>query len=217
MRSSCLHIFWRNLNSNRLCFVLRARRNRYYCKRCTDANQTKDKEERTTVTFSPWDADVLARMDDFVFLEFPFVLTKKAAICKSLVHRLSDDLLEGKGFAATSKSLEKAYSATYLKNYRSYVSLMNSRKAQLKGLFGKDPDVGQISMFGCIEDPAGFNSNHPSAHYLRDIWNKWFYETPVVQVWILFDGCTYSRRPYLSAFDKFAARSRDGTLLLSVH
>ncbi|CAN0599174.1 unnamed protein product, partial [Laminaria digitata] len=87
--------------------------NRYYCKRCTDANQTKEKEERTTITFNSWDADVLARMDDFVSLEFPFVLTKKAAICKNLVHRLSDDLLEGKGFAATSKSLEKAYSATY--------------------------------------------------------------------------------------------------------
>ncbi|CAN0113620.1 unnamed protein product [Laminaria digitata] len=49
---------------------------RYYCKRCTDANQTKEKEERTTITFNSRDADVLARMDAFVSLEFPFVLTK---------------------------------------------------------------------------------------------------------------------------------------------
>ncbi|CAN0495037.1 unnamed protein product, partial [Laminaria digitata] len=143
--------------------------NRYYCKRCTDANQTKEKEERTTITFNSWDAGVLDRMDDFVSLEFPFVLTKKAAIRKNLVHRLSDDLREGKGFAATSKTPEKAYSATYVKHFRSYVSLVNRRKAQLKGVYGKDADVGKIANFGRIGDPLGFNSNYPSAHYLRDI------------------------------------------------
>ncbi|CAN0486499.1 unnamed protein product, partial [Laminaria digitata] len=160
------------------CFALRARVNRYYCKRCTDANQTKGKEERTTVSFNPWDADVLARMDDFVSMEFPFVLTKKAAICKNLVQRLSDDLLEGKGFAATSKSLEKAYSATYVKHLRLYVSLVDRRKAQLKGVYGKDADVGKIPMFGRVGDPEGFNSNYPSVHYLRNVWHKWFFEIP---------------------------------------
>ena len=52
-------------------------------------------------------------MDDFVSKEFPFLLTKKAVIYRTLVNRLADDLLEEKGFSATSKSLEKAYSATY--------------------------------------------------------------------------------------------------------
>ena len=69
----------------------------------------REKEERITVTFNAWDAGVLARMDDFVSLEFPFILTKIAAMCKNLVNRLSDDLLEGKGFAATAKSGEKEY------------------------------------------------------------------------------------------------------------
>ena len=46
--------------------------------------------------------------------KFSFVLTKKDTICRTLVNRLADDLLEGKGFSATSsKSLEKAFSATY--------------------------------------------------------------------------------------------------------
>ena len=63
----------------------------------------------------------LAKMDDLVSMEFPFVLTKKAAISKGVVHRISDDLLEGKGFAATSKSLQKAYKATYMKHFRQYV------------------------------------------------------------------------------------------------
>ena len=150
----------------------------------------REEEERTTVTFNAWDAGVLARMDDFVSMEFPFVLTKKAAISKNLVHRLSDDLLEGKGFAATSKSLDKAYSATYVKHFRSYVSLVDCRQAQLKGIYGQDTDVGDIPMFGPVGDPSGFNSNYPSAHYLRDIWHKWFYEIPVVQVWITLYMCT---------------------------
>ena len=135
-------------------------------------------------------ADVLARMDDFVSLEFPFVLTKKAAICKNLVHRLSDDLLEGKGFTAASKSLEKPCSATYVKHFRSHVSFVNCRKAQLKGVYGKDADVGDIAEFGRIGDPLRFYSNHPSAHHLRDIWHKWFYEIPVVQVWVTLYMCT---------------------------
>ena len=118
------------------------------------------------------------------------VLTKKAATSKNLVHRLSDDLLEGKGFAATSKSLEKAYSATYVKHFRSYVSLVDCRQAQLKGIYGQDTDVGDIPMFGPVGDPSGFNSNYPSAHYLRDIWHKWFYEIPVVQVWVTLYMCT---------------------------
>lgn len=121
-------------------------------------------------------------MDDFVSKEFPFVLTKKAAISMTVVNRLADDLLEGKGFSATSNSLERAYSATYFKLFRSYVSLVNRRVSQLKGLWGQDVDVGPIARFGAIGDPLGFNSSHPSAHYLRDIWHKWFYEIPVLQV-----------------------------------
>ena len=103
---------------------------RYYCKRCTEAIQTKEKEERTAVTFNAWDAAGLAKMDDFVSMELPSVLTKKAAICNSLVYRMLDYLWEGNDFAATSKSLEKAYSATYMKRLRRYVSLGNRRGAQ---------------------------------------------------------------------------------------
>ena len=66
------------------------------------------------------------------------------------------------------------------------MSLVNRRKAQLKGVCGKDADVGKIAEFGRVGDPLGFNSNYPSAHYLRDIWHKWFYEIPVVHIWIIF-------------------------------
>ena len=48
------------------CFGNRYSSVQYYCKRCATANQTREKEERTSTTFNAWDADVLARMDDFV-------------------------------------------------------------------------------------------------------------------------------------------------------
>lgn len=57
-------------------------------------------------------------VDEFVSKKFPFILTKltkRAAISKSIVERLADDLLDDERFEATSKSLEKAYSATYFK------------------------------------------------------------------------------------------------------
>ena len=38
--------------------VLRARGGRYSCKRCTEANQTREMEERTTIAFITWDATV---------------------------------------------------------------------------------------------------------------------------------------------------------------
>ena len=43
------------------------------------------------------------------------------------------------------------------------MSLVNRRKAQLKGVCGKDADVGKIAEFGHIGDSLGFNSNYPSA------------------------------------------------------
>lgn len=54
-----------------------------------------------------------AKMDEFVSKDFPFtLLTKRAAISKSIVERLVDVSLESKEFETTLKSLEKAYSAT---------------------------------------------------------------------------------------------------------
>jgi len=157
-----------------------SRGRRYYCRRCKEANKSRPEKERTTATFNAWDADVLAKMEEFVSKEFPFVLSKKAAISKSIVERLADDLLEGKGFAATAKSLEKAYRTTWMKRVRSYVSLTSLRVKKMRGWAAQIPTIPKFSK---LEDPLGYNSAPPSAHYLRDIWHKWFYETPVVQVW----------------------------------
>lgn len=155
---------------------------RYECKKCTHDNKGRSEDERTTQTFNAWDPGVLARMNDFVSKEFPFVLTKKAAISKSIVDRLADNLLEGKGFAAVSKSLAKAYNARYFSQMRSYVSLAKRGLAKLRGMVGLNADCGVVPKFSGIADPSGYNSSPPSAHYLGDIWSKWFYETPVVQV-----------------------------------
>ena len=87
----------------------------------------------TSTTFNAWDAEVLARMDDFESNEFPFFLTKKAAICRTLVNRLADDLLEGKGFSATSKFLKKAYATT------DFPTSAKGQQMRFLVLFGSDP------------------------------------------------------------------------------
>ncbi|CAB1098485.1 unnamed protein product [Ectocarpus sp. CCAP 1310/34] len=39
-----------------------------------------------------------------------------------------------------------------------------------------------------MTDPLGLNRRHPSAHYLGDIWHKWFYEMPMVKTWVTTDA-----------------------------
>ncbi|CAB1108010.1 unnamed protein product [Ectocarpus sp. CCAP 1310/34] len=144
---------------------------RYECKECTRANkEDRSEDERTTQTFNAWDPAVLARMDDFVSEQFPFVLTKKAAINRTN--------------HTVSKSLAQAYNSRYFSQMRSYVSLAKKGISKYRGLYGQqsNPDVPKFAGTG---DPSGYNSSSPSAHHLADIWNKWFYETPVVQLVML--------------------------------
>jgi len=119
-------------------------------------------------------------MDDFVAKEFPFIVTRVNAISKSLVHRLGDDLVAGKGFSATAKFIRQAYMTTYIHRHRTYVALANLRRQRREALLGVDN--GDSPAFGEFEDRLGFNGSFPSEHYLRDIWHKWFSEIPVVRV-----------------------------------
>lgn len=186
-------VFWAVLHVTngarfQICFVLKAclysalEIGRYTCDQCKAANKGKSPDDptRCTTSFNAWDAGVLAKMDDFVSNEFPFIVTHQNAISKTLVNRLADDLVAGKGFSATSNFIRQAYMTTYMKSHRSYVSLANRRRRQRAVLFGSDD--ADVPRFGEFGDRLGFNSSCPSEHYLRDIWHKWFSEIPVVRV-----------------------------------
>lgn len=121
-------------------------------------------------------------MDAHVANEFPFVLTKKSGLAKSIVSRMADDLLHGKGFSATSKFLKQAYMNTYMKLLRGYVSLVNRRNANVQGMMGGQEGEREMPVFGDFGDRHGFNGTYPSDNYLRSIWHKWFYEIPIMQV-----------------------------------
>lgn len=120
-------------------------------------------------------------MDDYVAKEFPFIVTRVNTISKSLVHRIGDDLVAGKGFSATANFIRQAYMTTYMNQHRKYVALANLRRRRREALF-PGVDNGDFPAFGEFEDRLGFNGSFPSEHYLRDIWHKWFSEIPVVRV-----------------------------------
>ena len=63
-----------------------ARTDRYVCKQCELANKGKSRvhPEWRGQSFNPWDAGVLAKIDDFVAEEFPFIVTMVNAISKTL-------------------------------------------------------------------------------------------------------------------------------------
>ncbi|CAN0457299.1 unnamed protein product, partial [Scytosiphon promiscuus] len=152
---------------------------RYICNNCRADNKGKsaDDPSRCTASFNAWDAGVLTRMDDYVAKEFPFIVTRVNTISKSLVHRLGDDLVAGKGFSATANFIRQAYMTTYINQHRKYVALANLRQRRREALF-PGVDNGDFPAFGEFEDRLGFNGSFPSEHYLRDIWHKWFSEIP---------------------------------------
>ncbi|CAN0432681.1 unnamed protein product, partial [Ectocarpus sp. 12 AP-2014] len=90
---------------------------RYTCSKCSNWNKSngwkKGDKKRRKASFNAWDEGVLARLDDHVSNELPFVLSRKSGVAKSLVARLADDLLNGKGFSATSNFTREAYMNSY--------------------------------------------------------------------------------------------------------
>ena len=53
---------------------------------------------------------------------FPFIVTKRDVIAKTIVNRIPHDTLSGKGFSATAKYIQEAYMNTYVGLLSDYVS-----------------------------------------------------------------------------------------------
>lgn len=160
---------------------------RYTCSKCSSWNKDrgfqKGDKKRRKASFNAWDHGVLARLDSYVANAFPFVLSRKSGVAKTVVARLADDLLNGKGFSATSKFISEAYMNTYMAQHQSYVSLVNRcRRSVSEQLRVAAGEVAGIPPFGGFCDREGFNGATPSDAYLRAVWYTWFYDTPVVQV-----------------------------------
>lgn len=146
---------------------------RYKCIPCESLSRANEKTPKDagyrTYTFHALDEKVLARTDAMVANEFPFILTRKSSMAKTKLTRLAEDLLNGEGFSPTSKFIHQAYSNTYMKLYRSYVSLVNLRLTNINDEFGES---SVVPLFRDIGDTKGFNSCWPSPHYLSDVWSK---------------------------------------------
>ncbi|CAN0349168.1 unnamed protein product [Ectocarpus sp. 12 AP-2014] len=161
---------------------------RYTCNDCSKYNKKNAKgkgdKQRRKASFNAGDPGVLARLDSYVSNAFPFVLTHKSGVAKTVVARLGDDLLNGKGFSATSKFMREAYMNSYMMQYHSYVSLVNRCRRSIGGHFRAAAEEGapDIPTFGGFGDKEGFNGAWPSDQYLRAVWHKWFSDTVVIEV-----------------------------------
>lgn len=87
------------------------------------------------------------------------MLSRKSGVAKTLVARLADDLLNGKGFSATSNFTREAYTNTYMTKYHSYVSLVNRCRKHIEASVFGDATGGEalIATFGDFADGEGFN------------------------------------------------------------
>ncbi|CAM9365309.1 unnamed protein product, partial [Hapterophycus canaliculatus] len=91
--------------------------------------------------------------------------------------------------------------------YHSYVSLVNRCRRSISGQLRVVAGEGSsdIPTFGGFHDRQGFNGAWPSDAYLRSVWHKWFYDTPVIKA----DGIRMTRQDYLQRVGQLV----DGTIL----
>lgn len=82
---------------------------------------------------------------------------------------------------------------SYMAKYHSHVSLVNRyRKSignQLRAAAGGR--TSKIPTFGSFDDKQGFNVAWPSDAYLRPLWHTWFYDTPVIKVYHVWQYWSY--------------------------
>lgn len=132
-------------------------------------------------SFSSWDAGVLEQLPLYVQESFPFVLTRKSAIHEDVVAEITDNLLHGKGFAASRAALEQAHLKEFHAKELKYYSMLVWRKQNvLLHTEAKD--------FGSFGDRDGYNGFIPSEHYLSSVWCDVMQKRPVAKLDNLVKG-----------------------------
>lgn len=169
---------------------------RYNCVTCATAKVAAklglDEEEATTNTvfgsFSNYHPAVIQNLDSFVRLSFPLLISARSAILMSVVNRMTDDLIHGKGLKACCEWLQQAHferydtlRAVYLSKFswaRNQVTTGQQRLASESVNKLKDAPLS----FGSFEDNDGYGGYIPSEHYLESVFTKFMTERTIFQV-----------------------------------
>ncbi|KAJ3072989.1 hypothetical protein HK102_006128, partial [Quaeritorhiza haematococci] len=177
---------------------------------------TGQKRKRTTVapkrkpplTFYTWDEFFLSQQPSIVQNVFPFILTTRSAILKSMVERMTRDVKKGKGVAASHEGIYQAHYRKFkeaeeqyersISFFREYGGIGKSGEDGGEGgeegrtteaLSADEGDVEQMKQmllnpepFGKFDDTDGWNGFVPSEHYLETVIksSRWFKDVEVI-------------------------------------
>eukprot|EP00903_Cladosiphon_okamuranus_P019959 g18342.t1 len=147
----------------------------YHCNGCQRKNKGVSKDQRVPESFSSWDSEVLKLLPLFVRESFPFILTRKSAIHLDVLEELTDNLVNGKGFAASRAALEQAHQKTFhTRELKYYNMLLWRRQNVVLPTTARD--------FGSFSDPDGYDGFVPSTHYLSSSWCDGMQSRPVAKI-----------------------------------
>jgi len=165
---------------------------RYKCNACDQTlKQSKTKlnslnldrtpdNEKIFASFNAFDDRVLQLMPAHIRSSFPFIMTARSGIQLTLIDKLADDLMFGKGFKGTQDYIIQSHLTRFHqleKNYYSHMASYRSRYLQPSGqqsLSNKTALLQCPKPFGTFDDADGYDGHYPSEHFLNDVWKIWF-------------------------------------------
>ena len=111
------------------------------------------------------------------------MLTRKSAIHLDVLQELTDNLIHGKGFAASRAALEQAHLKEFHARELNYYNMLLWRKQNVLL-----ESVTTMRDFGSFGDPDGYNGFVLSENYLSSVWSNVMQNRPVAKLGKLVQG-----------------------------
>jgi len=157
---------------------------RYKCTLCSE-NARKNKGDtrdgkKTYATFNGYDEKVLNLLPSHIKDSFPFIITARSGIHISLLDKLADDLMHGKGFNATAKYIAQSHLTHFHQYEHIYYSHVSEYRKLYLDLSGQKTITNRSIIlespppFGTFEDLNSYSGHYPSEHFLETAWNIYF-------------------------------------------
>ncbi len=146
------------------------------------------------IDFNGFTPGVLMQLPFVVSEYFPFIMTHKSGILKSLVRDLEDQSLNGVGMAGFRKSLMQKHldkfhrsEMLYYATLKSLITLCEEGSPLVWNTVLRNA-INAKNQFGSFGDPSRYNGFVPSESYFTKVWTEYFYERKVMKtesgVWV---------------------------------
>lgn len=154
-----------------------------------DANEEEQtEEEKCFGSFHGYDPRVLDLLPLSIRATFPLLITSRSAIQKTIVNKLVDDMVHGKGVKPCREFLKQSHFERFTENVLIYLDEYKDAQRRLTSgnslIFSATVRsyLGQPPEFGCFDDSQKYGGYVPSEHYLESLFEIWMSKRTVLKV-----------------------------------